>query len=129
MVLHDRGRQVKVPLVIRSIIGRGWGSAAQHSQALHGLFLHVPGLKIVVPSTPYDAKGLLIAAVEDGTRSCSWNIDGFIMIPGYVPPRRCIPCPSARGLSAEKEAMRPSWPFPRWSMKPSKRPRFYRRGD
>ncbi|MFH1131447.1 MAG: alpha-ketoacid dehydrogenase subunit beta [Pseudomonadota bacterium] len=59
------GGQVHVPLVIRSIIGRGWGSAAQHSQALHGLFIHVPGLKILMPSTPYDAKGLLIAAVRD----------------------------------------------------------------
>ena len=60
------GGRVNVPLVIRSIIGRGWGSAAQHSQALHGLFMHIPGLKVVMPSTPYDAKGLLISAVQDG---------------------------------------------------------------
>lgn len=60
------GGSVNVPLVIRSIIGRGWGSAAQHSQAFHALFMHIPGLKIAMPSTPYDAKGLLIAAVEDG---------------------------------------------------------------
>jgi pyruvate dehydrogenase E1 component beta subunit len=60
------GGKVKVPLVIRSIIGRGWGSAAQHSQALHALFLHIPGLKVVMPATPYDAKGLLMAAVDDG---------------------------------------------------------------
>jgi acetoin:2,6-dichlorophenolindophenol oxidoreductase subunit beta len=60
------GGRVHVPLVIRSIIGRGWGSAAQHSQALHALFCHVPGLKVVMPATPYDAKGLLIAALADG---------------------------------------------------------------
>jgi pyruvate dehydrogenase E1 component beta subunit len=57
--------QVKVPLVIRSIIGRGWGCGAQHSQSLHGLFAQIPGLKVVMPSTPYDAKGLLLAAVAD----------------------------------------------------------------
>lgn len=57
--------QVPIPIVIRSCIGRGWGSAAQHSQALHGLFMHVPGLKIVMPSTAYDAKGLFITSVAD----------------------------------------------------------------
>ncbi|MDD2806195.1 MAG: alpha-ketoacid dehydrogenase subunit beta [Elusimicrobiales bacterium] len=60
------GGQVTCPLVIRSIIGRGWGSAAQHSQALHGLFTQFPGLKVAVPATPYDAKGLLLAAVDEG---------------------------------------------------------------
>lgn len=59
------GGRTAVPLVVRSIIGRGWGSAAQHSQALHPLFLSVPGLRVVMPSTPYDAKGLLMASVED----------------------------------------------------------------
>jgi pyruvate dehydrogenase E1 component beta subunit len=60
------GGKVHVPLVVRAIIGRGWGSAAQHSQNLHSLFAHVPGLKVVMPSTPYDAKGLLMASVYDG---------------------------------------------------------------
>ncbi len=59
------GGRVGVPLTVRSIIGRGWGSAAQHSQALHGLFLHVPGLRVFIPGTPYDAKGLLLAAYEE----------------------------------------------------------------
>ena len=59
------GGRVKVPLVIWSCIGRGWGSAAQHSQALQGLFMHIPGLKLVMPSTPYDAKGLMITAIAD----------------------------------------------------------------
>ncbi len=58
-------RQVRVPLVIRSIIGRGWGCGAQHSQSLHGLFAQIPGLKVVMPSTPYDVKGLFFEAVKD----------------------------------------------------------------
>ncbi len=60
------GGQVGVPVVIRSAINRGAEQGAQHSQALHAMFMHVPGLKVVMPSTPYDAKGLLIAAVYDG---------------------------------------------------------------
>ncbi len=54
-----------VPLVFWACIGRGWGSAAQHSQALQGLFMHVPGLKLIMPSTCYDAKGLMLAAIKD----------------------------------------------------------------
>ncbi|MHC4981650.1 MAG: alpha-ketoacid dehydrogenase subunit beta [Planctomycetota bacterium] len=57
--------QVSVPIVIRPIINRGGQQAAQHSQALQAFFQHVPGLKLVMPSTPYDAKGLLMAAVAD----------------------------------------------------------------
>lgn len=57
--------QVCVPLVIWACIGRGWGSAAQHSQALQGLFMHIPGLKLVMPSTCYDAKGLMLGAIKD----------------------------------------------------------------
>ena len=60
------GGTVQVPLVIWSVTARGWGSAAQHSQALQGLFMHIPGLKLVMPATPYDAKGLLLAAIADG---------------------------------------------------------------
>lgn len=55
----------RVPLVIWSAIGRGWGSGSQHSQAIQGLLMTVPGLKIVMPSTPYDAKGLMLAAIAD----------------------------------------------------------------
>jgi len=54
-----------VPLVVRLIIGRGWGQGPEHSQALEPLFAHVPGLKVVLPSTPYEAKGMLISAIED----------------------------------------------------------------
>lgn len=59
------GGQAKAPLVIRMIVGRGWGQGPQHSQSLHAWFAHIPGLKVVMPATPYDAKGLLTAAIED----------------------------------------------------------------
>lgn len=57
---------VNVPVVIRSVINRGGEQGAQHSQALQAMFMHIPGLKVVMPSTPYDAKGLLIASSQDG---------------------------------------------------------------
>ena len=59
------GGAVSVPIVVRSIIGRSWGQGAQHSQALHSYFMHVPGLKVVAPNTPYDAKGCLIQSIRD----------------------------------------------------------------
>lgn len=59
------GGQMRVPIVIRMIIGRGWGQGPQHSQGLQAHFAHVPGLKVVMPATPRDAKGLLIASIED----------------------------------------------------------------
>lgn len=59
------GGAVKVPLTIRAVIGRSWGQGAQHSQGLHSLLAHIPGLKVVAPSTPYDAKGCLAASIRD----------------------------------------------------------------
>ena len=59
------GGQAQVPLVLRSNIGASGGKAAQHSQSLESWIMHVPGLKLVVPSTPYDAKGLLKTAIRD----------------------------------------------------------------
>jgi acetoin:2,6-dichlorophenolindophenol oxidoreductase subunit beta len=62
---YESGGNFKVPVVITTAIGGGYGDGAQHSQTLYGLFAHLPGLKIVVPSTPYDAKGLMISAIRD----------------------------------------------------------------
>src|SRR3954451_2144030 len=59
------GGQVSVPLVVRAMIGKSWGQGAQHSQGLHSFFMHVPGLKVVAPATPHDAKGCLLAAIRD----------------------------------------------------------------
>jgi pyruvate dehydrogenase E1 component beta subunit len=56
---------LNIPLVIRAIIGRGWGQGFQHSKSLYSLFAHIPGLKVVLPTTPRDAKGLLIASLRD----------------------------------------------------------------
>jgi pyruvate dehydrogenase E1 component beta subunit len=57
--------QVSVPMVVRSMIGKSWGQGAQHSQGLHSMFMHVPGLKVVAPSNAYDAKGCLVSAIRD----------------------------------------------------------------
>lgn len=59
------GGGIHVPIVIWAAVGRGWGGGAQHTQALQGLFMHVPGLRLVMPSRPYDAKGLLITSIAD----------------------------------------------------------------
>jgi pyruvate/2-oxoglutarate/acetoin dehydrogenase E1 component len=59
------GGKMKAPMVVRMIIGRGWGQGPQHAQSLQSWFAHIPGLKVVMPTTPHDAKGMLIAAVED----------------------------------------------------------------
>lgn len=59
------GGRANVPMVVRAMIGKSWGQGAQHSQGLHSMFMHVPGIKVVAPSTPYDAKGCLAAAVRD----------------------------------------------------------------
>jgi acetoin:2,6-dichlorophenolindophenol oxidoreductase subunit beta len=59
------GGAVSVPLVLRMPTGSGTGAAAQHSQSLEAWFAHIPGLKVIEPSTPYDAKGMLLAAIAD----------------------------------------------------------------
>lgn len=59
------GGKVNVPITIWGIINRGGEQAAQHSQALQAIFTHIPGIKVVMPSTPYDVKGLLIASIKD----------------------------------------------------------------
>jgi len=55
--------RVKVPVTFRAIVGRGWGSAAQHSQSLQSLFAHIPGIQVLMPASPYDAKGMLLSSI------------------------------------------------------------------
>src|ERR1043165_9714644 len=74
-----------VPVVVWAAIGRGWGSGAQHSQAIHGMLLGVPGLKIVMPSTPYDAKGLLLSAILDNNPVCVFEHRWLMKKDGVVP--------------------------------------------
>jgi pyruvate/2-oxoglutarate/acetoin dehydrogenase E1 component len=59
------GGNAKVPMVLRAPAGSGTGAAAQHSQSLENWYVHIPGLKVVMPSTPYDVKGLLISSIRD----------------------------------------------------------------
>lgn len=59
------GGKAQVPITIRTMHGAGFRAAAQHSQSLYAMFTHIPGIKVVVPSTPYEAKGLLLASIED----------------------------------------------------------------
>ena len=73
------GGQLSVPITIWGVINRGGEQAAQHSQAVQAMFTHIPGLKVVMPSTPYDAKGLLVASIEDDNPVVyiddRWNYD------------------------------------------------------
>ncbi|MGD2179790.1 alpha-ketoacid dehydrogenase subunit beta [Lusitaniella coriacea] len=86
------GGQLAVPLVIRLIIGRGWGQGPQHSQSLQSWFAHVPGLKVVMPTTPHDAKGLLLSSIRDNNPVIflehRWlhNVTGSVPIENYSVP-------------------------------------------
>lgn len=62
---YESGGNVKVPMVLMTAVGGGYSDAAQHSQCLWGTFAHLPGMKVVAPSNPYDAKGLMISAIRD----------------------------------------------------------------
>jgi len=79
------GGQMRIPLVMRMIVGRGWGQGPQHSQSLQAWFAHVPGLKVVMPTTPYDAKGLLIASIEDNNPVVFIEHRWLYNITGHVP--------------------------------------------
>ena len=78
----------RVPLVIRMLIGRGWGQGPQHSQSLEAMFAQVPGLKVVMPTTPHDAKGLMIAAIEDNNPVIVLEHRWLHNISGEVPEGR-----------------------------------------
>jgi len=79
------GGQIAMPLVIRMIIGRGWGQGPQHSQSLQSWFAHVPGLKVIMPTTPYDVKGLLMAAIKDKNPVICLEHRWLYNITGLVP--------------------------------------------
>ncbi|GAA3411562.1 alpha-ketoacid dehydrogenase subunit beta [Paenibacillus hodogayensis] len=79
------GGKAKVPVTIRTTHGAGLQAAAQHSQSLYALFTHIPGLKVVVPSTPYDAKGLLLAAIEDDDPVVFFEDKSMYYTKGEVP--------------------------------------------
>jgi pyruvate dehydrogenase E1 component beta subunit len=91
------GGKVNVPLVIRGIINRGGEQAAQHSQAIQAIFAHIPGLKVVMPSTPYDAKGLLISAIYDGNPVIYIDDRWLYGLEGNV-PKKIYKVPIGKGI-------------------------------
>lgn len=74
-----------IPMVVRGIIGRSWGQGSQHSQALHSLFMHIPGIKVVAPTTPHDAKGCMIASIRDDNPVLIMEHRMLYKNPGHVP--------------------------------------------
>jgi pyruvate dehydrogenase E1 component beta subunit len=79
------GGRLPVPLTIRAIVGRGWGQAAQHSQSLQALLAHVPGLRVAMPATAHDAKGILLAAIAGDTPTVILEHRMLFDDPGPVP--------------------------------------------
>jgi pyruvate dehydrogenase E1 component beta subunit len=75
------GGRLKMPVVIMTAIGGGYNDAAQHSQSLYGLFGHIPGIKVVVPCTPYDAKGPKTQAIHDDNPVMNFFHEGFMGLP------------------------------------------------
>lgn len=84
-VHYMSGGKLRVPLVIRTTLGATRRSAAQHSQSLHAWFAHIPGLKVAVPSTPYDAKGLLKTAIRDDNPVLFFEDKMMYQVKGPVP--------------------------------------------
>lgn len=79
------GGKAQVPMVVRTMIGAGLRAAAQHSECLYSIFAHIPGLKAVVPSMPYDAKGLLISAIRDNDPVIFFEHKMLYTVEGEVP--------------------------------------------
>lgn len=79
------GGKMRAPLTIRMIIGRGWGQGPQHSQSLQAWFAHIPGLKVVMPTTAMDAKGMLLSAIEDDAPVIILEHRWLYGVSGHVP--------------------------------------------
>ena len=116
-VHYMSGGTWKVPMVLRTTLGATRRSAAQHSQSLHAWLSHVPGLKVVMPSTPYDAKGLLKTAIRDENPVVFFEDKMMYKQKGPVPEEEyTIPFGAAEllekiGVSAEVIDPRTTWPL------------------
>jgi pyruvate dehydrogenase E1 component beta subunit len=95
------GGKLSVPVVIWGVINRGGEQAAQHSQALHTLFAHIPGLKVVMPSTPYDAKGLMVSAIKDDNPVVYIDDRWLYNLEGRV-PEEIYSIPIGKGIIRKK---------------------------
>lgn len=93
--------EFNTPLVIRLIIGKGWGQGPQHSQSLETLFSHIPGLKVVAPSSAYDAKGLLVSSVRDNGPVIFFEHRWLHNINGKV-PKKLYSIPIGKGKVVQK---------------------------
>jgi pyruvate dehydrogenase E1 component beta subunit len=87
---YESGGNVKVPMVLTTAVGGGYSDGAQHSQCLWGTFAHLPGMKVVVPSTPADAKGLMISAIRDDNPVVYMFHKGIMGLPWMAKNRRSI---------------------------------------
>jgi len=98
------GGEFSVPIVVRGIVGRSWGQGAQHSQSLQSLFMHIPGIKVVAPVTPYDAKGIMISSIRDNNPVVILEHRMLYKNLGHVPKESYeLPFGSARSLSEGKD--------------------------
>lgn len=79
--------KLSVPLVIRAVIGRGWGQGYQHNKSLQSFFAHIPGLKVIMPTLPYDAKGMLISAIRDNNPVICLEHRWLYWLEGEVPKK------------------------------------------
>ena len=94
------GGALHAPLVVRAMIGKSWGQGPQHSQGIYPMLMHVPGLKIVAPTTPYDAKGCLIEAIRDENPVIFVEHRHLYYQRGHVPPEEyTVPFGKARVLA------------------------------
>lgn len=91
------GGQCPIPIVIWAAIGKGWGAAGQHSQSLQALFAHIPGCKVIMPTTPYDSKGLLLSAIEDNNPVVILEHRVLLNQKGHV-PNNAYKIPIGKGI-------------------------------
>ncbi len=101
---YSFGGSVYVPLVIRTVIGKSWGQGPQHSQSIYPMLMNIPGLKIIAPSTPFDAKGGLISSIRDDNPVIFIEHRHLYYQQGHVPKENyLIPFGRARILSEGKD--------------------------
>lgn len=105
------GGRVRIPLVIRAVIGRGWGQSAQHSKSIHGVLGHFPGLKVVMPTTAQDAYSLLRSAIRDDNPVIFLEHRWLYDVVGTVDEEEVIPLglPAVRRNGKDVTVVSTSW--------------------
>ena len=98
---HMFGGVICVPIVVRAIIGKSWGQGPQHSQSIYPLLMNIPGLKIVAPSTPYDAKGALVQAIRDDNPVIFVEHRLLYYQRGYIPEKSYVVAPGRARILVE----------------------------